>query len=107
MAEGRGRAPPGMSRWVRSFQKRHKATTQAGQEVCAHTTLYVEDVVLVQGPATEVGRVQLKALEEGRPLLPEDQAGAGLILEAHRHCRTKGGQSGRKERPLDLSRAPQ
>lgn len=52
---------------------------------CSHTTLNIEDVMLVQGPAAEVGRVQLKALQEGGPLLPQDEAGAGLILEPHRH----------------------
>lgn len=52
---------------------------------CSHTTFNIEDVMFVQGPATEVGRVQLESLQQGRPFLPQDEAGAGLILKPHRH----------------------
>jgi len=42
-------------------------------------------MVFVQGPATEVGRVQLKSLKEGCPFLPQDETGAGLVFKADGH----------------------
>lgn len=42
------------------------------KEVCSRTTFHVEDVMFVQGPAAEVGRVQLESLKEGCPFLPQD-----------------------------------
>lgn len=42
------------------------------KETCSRTTFHVEDMMFVQGPATEVGRVQLKSLKEGCPFLPQD-----------------------------------
>lgn len=53
------------------------------------TTARVQDVVLVQRPAAQAGGIQLVALEHHRPLLPEDEAGTGLVLVAHRHCEDK------------------
>lgn len=53
--------------------------------MCSHTTFNVEDVMFVQGPAPEVGRVQLKSLKEGCPFLPQDETGAGLIFKPDRH----------------------
>lgn len=55
------------------------------KEMCSHTTFNVEDVMFVQGPAPEVGRVQLKSLKEGCPFLPQDETGAGLIFKPDRH----------------------
>lgn len=55
------------------------------KEMCSRTTFNVEDVMFVQGPAPEVGRVQLKSLKEGCPFLPQDETGAGLIFKPDRH----------------------
>lgn len=52
---------------------------------CSRTAFDVEDVMFVQGPATEVGRVQLEALQEGCSFLPQDEAGAGLVLKPDGH----------------------
>lgn len=55
-------------------------------------------MMLVQGPAAKVGRVQLKSLKQGCPFLPQDETRAGLIFKPDRHCKTKGlGQRQRKE----------
>lgn len=51
--------------------------------MCSRTAFHIEDVMLVQGPASEVGRLQLKALKDGGPLLPQDQTRAGLVLKAN------------------------
>lgn len=75
------------------------------RETWAHTTFNVEDVVFVQRPATEVGRVQLEPLQQGRPLLPQDEAGAGLVLKPHRHWKRRGGRAGTRAL-TDCSRAP-
>lgn len=40
-------------------------------------------MMLVERPASQTGGIQLEALQDGRPLLPEDETGAGLILIAH------------------------
>lgn len=56
--------------------------------------------MLVQGPAPEVGRVQLKALQQSGPFLPQDEAGAGLILKPHRHCKAKVGGTEQKRQGL-------
>lgn len=41
-----------------------------GKEMCLHTTFNIKDVMFVQRPATEVGRVQLESLKEGCPFFP-------------------------------------
>ena len=51
----------------------------------SRTTFNIEDVMFVQGPATEVGRVQLKPLQEGCPFLPQDETEAGLVFKPDRH----------------------
>lgn len=50
------------------------------------TAAGVEYVVLVERPAAQIGGVQFVALQDGGPLLPEDQARTRLVLVAHRHC---------------------
>lgn len=43
-----------------------------GKKMSPHTTFNVENVMLVQRPATEVGRVQLESLKKGGPFLPQN-----------------------------------
>lgn len=70
MADGRGRATTEISKLERRFRRRDWAVF--GKGMCSHTTLNIEDVMFVQRPATEVGRVQLKSLKDGCPFLPQD-----------------------------------
>lgn len=51
---------------------RGEARLDLRKEMGSHTAFNIEDVMLVQGPATEIGRVQLKSLEESCPFLPQD-----------------------------------
>lgn len=53
------------------------------------TAAYVEGVVLVQRPPSQVGGDQLKSLHQSRPPLPLDDAGTRLVLVADRDLNAK------------------
>lgn len=76
-------------------------------EAGSRTTFHIEDVMFVQGPAAEVGRLQLEALQQGCPFLPQDEAEAGLVLKPDGHWRGEGVGQG-ETRPVTrlLQRAP-
>lgn len=65
------------------FQGRDKAVMGMARD--SHTTFNVEDMMLIQRPATEIGRIQLKPLKEGCPFLPKNEAGTSLIFKSNRH----------------------
>lgn len=95
VAEGRQRLLLECQGW--RDDSREGMMLSLGKERRSLTTLHVENVMLVQGPATEVGRVQLKALQQSSPFLPQDEAGAGLILKPHRHWKVKRGERAREK----------
>ena len=51
----------------------------------ALTTLDVEGVVFVDRPSPQLGGCGFVALQDGRPLLPQDEVRTRLVLEAHGH----------------------
>lgn len=56
-----------------------------------HTTFNVEDMVFVQGPATEVGKGPAQIPEGGLSFLPQDETGAGLVrFKADGHWKIRG-----------------
>lgn len=59
------------------------------KRVFVHTAACVQYMMLVQRPPTQTGGVELIALQNGCPFLPQDEAGTGFIFVSNRHCELK------------------